>query len=181
MILGSPTYISTHTASSTTSIDITSNIDSTYDTYMLVMTDMHPESATHTFAFNTDHSGTSYNNNHCSANNSWQYNDDDSGGVMQQQSGMLWTDQTTPVEMARRIGDGATSSMNCIFYIFDPSTATTETQYMWHSSSYTDSDDGTFGVWGNAKENGAGTISKIQIVSNGGGNISGTINMYGVS
>jgi|TARA_R100001530_G_scaffold88529_1_gene61646 hypothetical protein len=181
MILGSPTYISTHSASNAASIAITSNIDSTYDTYMLVMTDMHPESATQSFAFNTDHAGTSYNNPHCSTNISWQYNDDDSGTSFDQTAGLNWNNHTTPVEMTRRIGNGSYSSMNCIFYIFDPSTATTETQYMWHLSSYTDGDDGTFGIWNNAKENGAGTISKIRIVANGGGNITGTINMYGVS
>jgi len=181
MILGSPTWISNHSESNVASIAITSGIDSTYSTYLLVMTDIHPHTATQAPAFNTDHAGTTYNNNHCSSNIAWQYNDDDSGGVMKQEGGILWDNHTTPIEMCRRIGDGATSSGSWIFHIFDPATATTETQYMWHGVSYTDGDDGTYGIWNNAKENGAGTISKIRFVANGGGNLSGTINMYGVS
>ena len=181
MILGNPTWISNHTADDVASIAITSNIDSTYSTYLLVMTDMHPESSTQAFAFNTDHSATDYDNPHCSTNIAFQYNDDDSGASLHQQGGILWNNHTTPIEMTRRIGNGTYSTMNGIFYIYDPYTSTTETQYMWHTSSYTDGDDGTYGIWNNAKENGAGTISKIRFVANGGGNITGTINMYGVS
>ena len=181
MITGSPTWISNHTADDAANITITSGIDSTYSAYLLVMTDMHCHGATHTVSFNDDHSATDYDNPHCSTNILWQYNDDDSGASFSQTAGLLWDNHTTPVEMTRRIGDGTYSTMNCIFYIFDPATATTETQYMWHGSSYTDSDDGTVGTWNNAKENGAGTISKIRFVANGGGNITGTINMYGVS
>ena len=181
MILGSPTWISNHTVSDAPSIEITSGIDSTYSTYLFVLADIHPHETTQQCSFNTDHAGDSYNNPHCSTNLAWQFNDDDSGGVMQQQGGILWNNHTTPVEMTRRIGNGATSSGGYIFYMFDPSTATTETQYTWHASSYTDGDDGTYGIWGSAKENGAGTISKIRFVGNGGGNLTGTINLYGVS
>jgi hypothetical protein len=182
MILGNPTYIDTYTADDAANITITSGIDSTYSAYLLVMTDMHCHGATHTVSFNDDHSATDYDNPHCSTNILWQYNDDDSGASFDQEGGILWDNHTTPVEMTRRIGNGSSSCMNCIFYIFDPATATTETQYMWHGSSYTDADDGTVGVWNNAKVNGAGTISKIRFLSgNGTSNISGTINMYGVS
>jgi|TARA_R100001530_G_scaffold25607_2_gene20654 hypothetical protein len=183
MILGSPTYIATHTASSATSIEITSNIDSTYDTYMLVMTDMKPESTVgQKFGFNTDHAGTSYNNPHCSTNIMWSYNDDDSGADFSQGAGVLSDNSTTPVEMGHGVGNTSYAIQPGIFYIFDPSTATTETQYMWHITGYYATGDGTFGCWNNAKENGAGTISKIKFTAAGGSALfSGTIDMYGVS
>ena len=41
--MGIPTLISTATETNTASIDITSGIDSTYDEYMFVFTDIHPE------------------------------------------------------------------------------------------------------------------------------------------
>lgn len=115
MITGSPTWISNHTADDAANITITSGIDSTYSAYLLVMTDMHCHGATHTVAFNDDHSATDYDNPHCSTNILFQYNDDDSGASFSQMGGILWDNHTTPVEMTRRIGNGSSSCMNCIF------------------------------------------------------------------
>ena len=59
--MGISTLISTSTASNASSIAITSGIDSTYDEYMFVMTDVNPASANVHFRFNgsTD-SGSNY-------------------------------------------------------------------------------------------------------------------------
>ena len=60
--MGIPTLISTATASDAASIDITSGIDSTYDEYMFVFTDIGPATDATEFQFNMsdDASGHSY-------------------------------------------------------------------------------------------------------------------------
>ena len=60
--MGIPTLISTATASDAASVDITSGIDSTYDEYMFVFTDIHADSDDVFFQFNGSiDGGSNYN------------------------------------------------------------------------------------------------------------------------
>ena len=61
LVTDAHTLISTHTASASSSISITSGIDSTYDVYELIFTNMHGETDTDTFCFQAEvGSGTTY-------------------------------------------------------------------------------------------------------------------------
>ena len=57
--MGIPTLISTSTASGASSVDITSGIDSTYDEYMFVLTDINPATAQNNFTFQVNANGQS--------------------------------------------------------------------------------------------------------------------------
>ena len=59
MTAAGPMLISTSTASNATSVDITSGIDSTYNEYMFVMTDIHPETDRAYFTFQVNAAGQS--------------------------------------------------------------------------------------------------------------------------
>ena len=57
--MGIPTLISTSTASNAASVAITSGIDSTYDEYMFVMTDVGPATDNVVFQFQVNVAGQS--------------------------------------------------------------------------------------------------------------------------
>ena len=76
--MGIPPLISTSTASNSTSIDITSGIDSTYDEYMFVFTDINPASTT-TFMLQANVAGQSgFNETVTTTRFNAAHNEDDS-------------------------------------------------------------------------------------------------------
>ena len=77
--MGIPTLISTSTASGASSVSITSGIDSTYDEYMFVCTDINLSLAGNNFQFQVNVDGQSgYNDTITSTYFTAYHNEDDS-------------------------------------------------------------------------------------------------------
>ena len=77
--MGISTLISTATASNAASIDITSGIDSTYDEYMFVLTDINPATDDVNFSFQVNAVSQSGFNETITSTQFWAYNlEDDS-------------------------------------------------------------------------------------------------------
>ena len=79
--MGIPTLISTATASDAASVDITSGIDSTYDEYMFVLTDIHPETDRAYFSFQVNAAGGSGFNETITSSAFAAYHQEDDGGT----------------------------------------------------------------------------------------------------
>ena len=128
--MGIPTLISTHTASDSSSIDITSGIDSTYDEYMFVFTDINPATNSANFEFQVNAAGASGYNETMTTTyvEAYHAEADNSNGVVYKTSG----DQaqgTAYQRLARATGNGADECSAGILHLFSPSNTTYVTHF----------------------------------------------------
>ena len=140
--MGIPTLISTSTVTSgTSSIDITSGIDSTYDEYMFVMTNVHgaTDNTHFGFQFNVD-GGSGFDE---TITSTWFENTfDESGGSSEVAYGGSYDQaQGTGVQqIGTGIGADADQNFNGILHLFNPSNTTyvkhfyARASYDWHTS-----------------------------------------------
>ena len=85
---GSMTLLQTQTASSSSTIDFTSNIDSTYDVYVFKFIDIHPSSEYAHFSFQADTgTNTSYNQTITSTSFTSTHNEGDTEAIINYQGG----------------------------------------------------------------------------------------------
>ena len=86
--MGIPTLISTATPSDAASVDITSGIDSTYDEYMFVFTDINPATDEASFRFQCSiDSGSNYNVTTTSTYFAAEHTESDSGAGLAYEGG----------------------------------------------------------------------------------------------
>jgi len=124
-LVGNMVLLSTATASSSATIDFTSNIDSTYKEYQFHFTDIHPASASD-FTFQVD-TGTNTNYNITMTTTTVQAfhtEDDSSSGLSyktSQDQGQGTAFQNLTINGLANANDGSTSGM---LTLFDPSNTT---------------------------------------------------------
>ena len=176
---GNIIFISSQTASSSASVEFTTGIDSTYDEYMFICTDIGPATNNSEFGFQVNVVGQSgYNetvtNSHWS---DWHLENDSSAGEgyhtdFDQAQG------TSNVVLSRELGNGADESTSGILHLFAPSNTTYVTQFYSRFSGYVH-DDGPKGSYVGGYFNVTGAIDEIQFKMDSG-NFDGTIAMYGI-
>ena len=179
--MGIPTLISTHTADDDASLDITSGIDSTYDEYMFVCTDLNPVTDGQYFNFQVNGAGESgYNESITSA--SWYVNhaEDDA-----QTNGPVYStniDQangTAFQTMAAGIGNGADESAIAILHLFSPA-STVYVKHFWLTSNLNTSTNYTGQMFFAGYINTTTAIDEISFKMTSG-NFDGVIQMYGIA
>ena len=178
--MGIPTLISTATASGASTVSITSGIDSTYDEYMFVLTDIKPTEA-ETLLFQVTASGgsgynetitsTLFNTNHSEA--------DGVDNPAYVASGDL-AQGTGFQRIAQSIGINADQSGVVILHLFSPSSTAYVKHFYSRSSIH-------YGTAGNASAsfaagyiNTTSAIDEIQFKMNSG-DFDGVIQMYGIA
>ena len=102
--MGIPTLISTHTASNAATVSITSGIDSTYDEYMFVFTDINPATDSATFKFQA---GSSYNETITSTSFYAEHNEADSVTGLAYDTGFDQAQGTAFQDITANTGNGA--------------------------------------------------------------------------
>ena len=127
--MGIPTLISTTTASSVTNVTITSGIDSTYDEYMFVFTDISHagEGSALTFQVNAD-GASGYDETVTTTHFEADHREDDSVARVIYESGSDLAQSANPVVLAQDSDDATASSFAGILHIFSPS----DTTYVTH-------------------------------------------------
>ena len=139
---GGPILITTNSFTGASSSSFTSGIDSTYDKYMFVLTDINPGTDTASLSFQVNASGQSGFNeamtttfwyNQHSENGSTAYDEYDAS--LDQSSGTAYQGIT------RQMGGGADESSAGIFYLYNPASTTYVKHFMsrmnsYHSSNY---------------------------------------------
>ena len=178
-LAGGMVFISSATASSSASVEFTSGIDSTYDEYMFVCTDIGPATNNSEFGFQVNVVGeTGYNETVTSCFFSdWQLENDSSRGIgyhtdFDQAQG------TSNVVLSRELGNGADESTSGILHLFSPSNTTYVTHFYSRFSSLVH-DDAAKGSFVAGYFNVTGAIDEIQFKMDSG-NFDGTIAMYGI-
>ena len=178
--MGIPTLISTSTASNSSSIDITSGIDSTYDEYMFVFTDINPATDNADFSFQCDVDGsTSYN---ISMTTTWFYAYHDEGGSSATVTYQTANDQAqgTAFQMiAKDTGNLADESCAGILHLFSPA-STTYVKHFYSRVQNSQGNTNTNDIHCAGYVNTTTAIDKIQFKMSTG-NFDGVIQMYGIS
>ena len=177
--MGISTLISTSTADDADSIDITSGIDSTYDEYMFVFTDINPVNDGARLGFQVNAVGqTGYNEVMTTTFfHAWHYESGSSSGVAYQTS----TDQAQGTAYQALVADGGNLADECsagIFHLFAPSSATYVKHFYARIQLYCYPDISRE-CYTAGYVNATTVVDAIQFKMNGG-NFDGTIKMYGL-
>jgi len=177
---GSMVLISTQTASSSSTIDFTSGIDSTYKEYQFRFTDIHPQTDGQNFQFQADTgTNTSYNQTMTTTFfRAYHYEDDSATGLAYHAPSDLA--QSTSFQRLAQSGNGNDECVSGSLHLFNPSSTTFVKHFISTTNEYHGSDitQNSF-IAGYFNTTTALTRVRFKFAS---GNIdAGTIKMYGVS
>jgi len=177
-----PTLLSTNTADSDSGLAITSNIDGDYDEYMLVMTDIHPETDNNAFTFQAStNGGSSYGvavtttlfAAHMDETGSYYgvayaVSDDEAQSTGYQYIG------------AGGLGGAADESLSGIIHLFSPANTTYVKHFLIRSQEYYVSNY-TKDTYVQGYFNSTSAINALNFGMAFGGDFSGVIQLYGIS
>ena len=179
---GAMNLITTNTISSgVSSSSFTSNIDSTYDTYIFKYINMHPatDATELQFQVSTD-GGSSYGVAITSAAfQAYHIEGDDSQGVAYYAADDL-AQGTGFQNLCNNVGNGNDESMSGTLYLFNPSSTTFVKHWMNNSHSYSGGDFALNGFQA-GYVNSTSAVNAVQFKMTGGNIDSGVIKMYGLS
>ena len=185
---GSLVLLSTVTASSSSTISFTSNIDSTYKEYIFKFIDIHPASEYGFFQFQAD-TGTNTNYNQTITSSSWlaTHSENDSEAIINYNTGSDQALGTAFQHISDQLEADNDSCLCGTLRIFDPSNTTFSKQFIARTQFHqADPSSREYYVAGYFTTTTALTRFQFKIVgtSSGAGNSntidSGTIKLYGV-
>ena len=180
LVDGNLTLLTTLTASSSATLDFTSSIDSTYDSYMFKFIDIHPANNDVTFRFQGDTgTNTSYNQTITNTFFGASHKEDNSATSLAYQTGSDQAQGTGFARLSAGIKNDNDASFNGILTIFSPSSGTFVKHFISRGTSY-ESGDQPFDDFSAGYFNTTTALTRFQFKMSGGNIDSGTIKMYGV-
>ena len=178
--MGIPTLISTATPSGTSEVSITSGIDSTYDEYMFVLTDINPVEDDRRLLFQCSIDGGSNYNVTITSTNFRAYSaEDGSAAALAYDTGSDQAQGTAFQKFTGTGGTGADESMAGILHLFSPS-STTYVKHFYGTTNTYKQDDVSDVVHVAGYFNDANDINAIQFKMDSG-DFNGVIQMYGIA
>ena len=176
---GNLILLSTQTASSSSTISFTSNIDSTYKEYIFKFYDLNPGTDASYFQFQADTgTNTSYNQPMTTTWFNSYHNEADSGTNLGYSTGDDQAQGTSFQSITGLIGNGADESGAGILHIFDPSNSTFTKHYM-SRMQYLDRNDASIEIYSAGYFNTTTALTRFQFKFHQG-NFDGVIKLYGV-
>ena len=177
---GNLILLSTQTASSSSTISFTSNIDSTYKEYIFKFYDLNPGTDASYFQFQADTgTNTSYNQTMTTTWFNSYHNEADSGTNLGYSTGDDQAQGTSFQSITGLIGNGADESGAGILHIFDPSNSTFTKHYM-SRMQYLDRNDASIEIYSAGYFNTATALTRVRFKMASGNIDSGTIKLYGI-
>ena len=178
---GGLNLISTQTASSSSTIDFTSGIDSTYKEYIFKFINIHPSADGSQFLFNLSaDTGSNYNvTKTTTAFRSFHSEDDSATGLGYYTGGDL-AQSTDFQRFADSLGNDNDQSLSGTFTLFNPS-STTFVKHFIANVNYSYDADYSLQYFLAGYGNTTSAVDAIQFKMNSGNIDSGTIKLYGVS
>ena len=178
---GSLNLISTQTASSSSTISFTSNIDSTYKEYIFKFYNIHPATNSTMFAFQVDTgTNTNYNQTITSTHFSVGHNEGDSDTIFTYQTGMDQAQGTSFQKLGNNLGNGNDECLAGTLHLFDPSSTTFVKHFIARLAEY-HNEDYAFDDYTAGYINTTTAITRVQFKFDSGNIDSGVIKLYGVS
>ena len=177
---GSMTLLQTQTASSSSTIDFTSNIDSTYDVYCFKFINCHPANNETNFQVNFRDGGSSFDATKTSTYFQAYHTESDSATSLEYVTGRDNAQSTGIQIIGNAIGNNNDESVSGELYLYNPSSTTFVKHYIMRSNSYNGSDysiDTYVGGYCNTTT----AIDGVQFSFASGNIDSGDIKLYGIS
>lgn len=185
---GSMTLLQTQTASSSSSIDFTSNIDSTYDVYCFKFINIHPASDSNFTFQGSTNTGSSYGvtitSTSFSAYNYETYTGAGASGV-NYDGGAEDLAQSTDFQRLYQISNSNDASLSGELFLFNPSSTTFIKHFIATTNRNNDA-DGTGSQFARAGYNAGyfnttSAVDAMQFKMSSGNIDSGDIKLYGIS
>ena len=183
--MGIPTLIKIQTASNSASLDFihgTSDVvlDSTYDEYMFVFTDINPATDSAEFLFDTStDGGSNYDLAITSSAFAASHAEDNSAASLSYETGYDLAQATDGQQLANSLGNGADESAAGILHLFSPS-STTYVKHFYARMSYYHKSDYNYDLFTAGYMNQTVDIDTIKFYMDSG-NFDGVIQMYGIA
>ena len=178
------TLISSHTASSDATLDITSGIDSTYNEYQFQLVNMHPatDSVWLTFQVNaTDDAGGGYDTSQITSTYFRAYHyENDSATALEYQTSSDQANGTAYQRISTNAGNDNDQSVSGVLTLYDPS-STTFVKHFVARSVHPQNGDEARDMHVAGYINTTSAIDEISFRTNTGNIDAGTIKMFGVS
>jgi hypothetical protein len=177
---GSLVLLSTQTASSSSTIDFTSDIDSTYKEYIFKFIDIHQSNDDTAFSFQANASGGSgYNETITTTFFNAYHNEGDSDTSLGYRTGSDLAQSTSFQPLLAGVGNGNDESGSGTLHIFDPSSTTFVKHFIFVGNRLGDAysvNDYVAGYF-----NTTSALDEFQFKMASGNIDSGTFKLYGVS
>ena len=175
-----PHLILSQTASASSSISFTSDIDSTYDTYMFVFVNINPATDDTNFQFNVsdDTSSWVYDLTKTTLYFRAVHTEDDSTATLAYDTGSDLAQGTGYQNLGAGLGNGADESLSGILYLYAPS-STTYIKNFWSTTSFYGQQNAEYNNYIGGYVNVTAAVTAIDFKMNSGNIASGTIKMYG--
>ena len=179
---GSLVLLSTQTASSSSTIDFTSDIDSTYKEYVFKFVSIHPATDNVNFMVNFRDGGSSYDATKNSTSFAAYHNEaGETTGVNYEASfDLAQSTGNQPLNAGGGVGGDADQSISGTLHLFDPSSTTFVKHYI-SNINFSNNSNYTIQSFIAGYCNVTAAIDGVQFSMSSGNIDSGTIKMYGVS
>src|SRR5210317_1054911 len=177
---GTLKLLSTQTASSSASLDFTSGIDSTYDSYVFKYINIHPSSVAQ-LTVNFRDGGSNFDATKTTTAFNPYHNENDSGAAVDYRAAWDLKQLTSDQIIAQSLGNGNDESASGYLILFDPSSTTYIKNFIGTTEYYqTFGATGSFGVHYAGYCNVTAAIDGVRFKMSSGNIDAGTIKMYGV-
>ena len=178
--LGNLKFISRSTASSSSSVSITSGINSTYKEYIFFFNNIHPATDNSNFTFQGNAAGgADYNETITSTDFQAYHKEDGTGGGAAYSGGNDQAQGTGFQVLAQGVGNDNDQNASGYLHLFNPSSTTFVTHFISHFQLNHHQDYGQNEFVG-GYFNTTSAIDEIQFKMSSGNIDSGTISLYGV-
>jgi hypothetical protein len=182
LVNGNLTLLTTATASSSATLDFTSSIDSTYDSYVFKFIDIHPQTDSVSFQFNMSIDGGS-NYNVTKTTTFFQALHEESGSSSEliYSTGKDLAQSTSFANISNSTGNNSDDNTGGQLTLFNPSSTTFVKHFITDvNSSYRTGLPSSGRFLGAGYGNTTSAVDAIQFKIDSGNIDSGTIKMYGV-
>ena len=176
---GSLVLISTTTASSSSTVDITSGIDSTYKEYIIKFIDVHPATDTAILQCNGRDGGSSFDATKTTTFWYAYHDEGDSDTQLEYNASYDIAQSTSAFRISNLLGNGNDESYSGTMHLFDPSNTTFVKHFIVRSSMY-QSGSYSFDINVAGYFNVTAAIDGLQFSMSSGNIDSGTFKLYGV-
>jgi len=172
--------LSTQTASASSTIDFTSGIDSTYDTYVFKYINIHPSSVAQ-LTVNFRDGGSNFDATKTTTAFNPYHNESDSGAGLEYREAWDLAQSTSDQIIAQEVGNGNDETASGYLHLFNPSSTTFVKHFIGVTQYYqTFGQTGSFGVHYAGYCNTTTAIDGVRFKMSSGNIDAGTIKMYGV-
>ena len=177
---GSMTLLQTQTASSSSTIDFTSGIDSTYDEYVFKFYDIHPATDSAYLQVNFRDGGTNFDATKTTTYFRAIHNEAGNDSELAYRTAQDLAQSTNPQYITWQIGNDNDQSASGTLQLFNPSSTTFVKHFISTSNTYT-ADNYTYNIFVAGYNNVTAAIDGVQFSMSSGNIDSGVIKLYGIS